>query len=169
LLPSLLEHNDKNQAQVLIVCASREERAAKASLAGMIHSFAPREGSVRIIAIPDKLLRDATFVTARITEHLPSGTPHLLVPTQIALDTVTLSKSAFVLRPNGIRTLLRRDLPRLLEQLGLDWISRLDALLRNGWHHGSLDRNHINRWIQQFEHCGSHRWVAESFGREEMH
>jgi len=49
----------------------------------------------------------------------------------------------------------------LLKQLGLDWISRLEVLLHNSWHHSSIDRHHIEQWIQQFEQCGSHRWVAD--------
>ena len=133
----------------------------KASLKDMIDASAEQDEAVRVLSIPDPRLHDAIFVTGCIQENLPSGTPHVLVPLQIALDTGRLSERAFLMRPNGIRTLLRRDLPRLLDQLGLDWISRLDAFLRNGWHHGSLDRSSINRWIEQFEHCGSHRWVAE--------
>ena len=53
-----------------------------------------------------------------------------------------------------------KKIPAILRGLGLDWLTHTENKLSK-WRHGSVDRNHIENWLQQFEKLGSHRWVGE--------
>lgn len=54
-----------------------------------------------------------------------------------------------------------KNIGKILEKRRLDWLSYVEDILSNGWHHGTIDRARLVKWKSQFRHAGSNEWIGD--------
>src|SRR5882724_11769912 len=147
--------------ELLIVCPE----CSSARVSKAIDREAPlnwnEQDKIQLLTVPDRRSGDSPFVTGRILKHLSRQsnlTSIIAIDAKIELN--KLIGRAIVQTPPGILVFERRVLPQTLKALKLDWLSEMDYKLRNGWHHGAIDRQYLEKWTKQFERLGGHGWVA---------
>jgi hypothetical protein len=151
---------------VLIVCPLNLEDAISEQITNQAAYSWRQQPHIALLTIKDTRRNDPSYVTGRILDRLASA-PELthVVVLELRTETEKLAKKVSVRLASGIRTFERRVLPETLRSLGLDWLSQLEDILRNGWHHGTIDRNYLEGWILQFDKCGDHGWVGKALLR----
>jgi hypothetical protein len=152
---------------VLIVCPEINKEVVRNAVIREAPLDWERGGEISVLVISDRHTNNTQYVTARINELLPAGLAqtHIILLGNLKVNQENLKSDVVVIRSTTIKTFERRTLPLTLKSLHQDWLSQLDYKLRNGWHHGHIDRGYLERWVRQFEVCSSHGWVGEKLLR----
>ncbi|MDT5061714.1 MAG: hypothetical protein QOH63_2173 [Acidobacteriota bacterium] len=151
---------------VLIICPETNKEIVRNAVTHEAPLNWERDGVINVLSIPDRHSNNAEYITAKVNELLPAESlTHIIVLGNIQVNTTKLRNPFTLQNSPGTRTFERRTLPQTLQSLGQDWLSQLDYKLRNGWHHGHIDRDYLEKWVYQFERCSSHGWVGKKLLR----
>lgn len=146
---------------VLILCPETTEERVRRAIDRLAPLDWELEGRIRLLRIPNWRTADRGWVTGKAVDHLRrSPEPHDVITVDLEVDFDKVAGRAALLRVAGI-TKFEKVLPTILKKLNLDWLSHLDSTLRNSWHHGDINREYLENWIEQFQRCGRNGWVAE--------
>lgn len=146
---------------VLILCPEATEERVRRAIDRLAPTDWELEGRIRLLRIPNWRTADMGWVTGRALDHLrQSPEPHDVITVDLKVNFDKLAGRAALFRAAGV-TKFEKVLPITLKKLNLDWLSHLDSTLRNSWHHGDINREYLENWIEQFQRCGRSGWVAE--------
>jgi len=152
--------------ELLIVCPTSYEERVKRLLYSKVPYTWEQEGKIKVFTIPNNRINDSIFVTRHILDWIKGvGKKIHIISLDLSVNSGRLTRRSYLTREISIRSFERRTLPDTLIALGLDWLSQIELLLRNSWHHGEIEREHIEAWIKQFDKYGDGAWVAEGLLR----
>jgi hypothetical protein len=149
--------------KIAVVCTQAIEPRVREIITFNVPSWRDLH-EIEIVGIPTQWKGFKREVLRRVDLFAPKtdGPVHVLV-----LDDL-LSKNDIGVEDGDDRKVSRipsitglvQKLPSFLEAVHLDWITLAEQKISK-WHHGTVDRSSINRWLEQFDELGSNRWIGE--------
>jgi hypothetical protein len=153
---------------VLVVCPKSSRKQVRSAVTNVAPLSWEEDGVITLLSIPDRRCDDEKFVTESINEVLPKepALTNIIAVGDVKVIEGNYKNITAVIRAAGISSFkYKKDILKpTLEGLGQDWMTHLASKLRS-WHHGPIDREHLNKWKRQFEKCGSYEWVGEKLLR----
>ncbi len=156
-----------NNLKVAVVCVRTSARQVRDIIAFHSPNW-EKCGEIKVMEVPDQWRAVQPEIARRIENDVPKAAGFMQI---LVLDKLQFNV-AFGVEEGDLRQVTRisaldgfsKRLPEILRGVGLDWLSSLERKLSK-WHHGIIDKRSITCWLNQFEQCGSSRWIGEALLR----
>jgi hypothetical protein len=150
------------ELKLVILCPHDKEQAIQKALVRYAGTYWAN-GYIQLLSIPKKHSRDRTWITSKLANIFSrrQSIKYLIKYKGTSFDESILEGKAFIYETPSAKKLEEDILPEVLKSLQLDWLSFIEATIAGRWRHGTLDRQHIERWLEQWKGLDNNQWVAE--------
>lgn len=150
------------EPKLIILCPHDKEQAVRKALVRFAGTYW-EDGYIQLLSIPSNHSRDTQWITSKVADIFSraQSIKYIIKYKETTFDERVVVGKAFIYNTSSAKKLEVDILPELLKALKLDWLSFIEARVAGRWRHGTLDRQHLERWLFQWKKLDNNQWVAE--------